>query len=138
MQFRKHSAGDAASGVWALFRDAPGLLRSGDLAADAAVFAGRGSEDWIAIGARTVERGGMPLFTTSAPVNAAWNRSQTGVSLEVDLSSPTSVEVQVNWAVTSISVDGLPVRHNEQGTRLRLPTLRKGEHHVWIATRAAL
>jgi hypothetical protein len=137
MQFGRRSDTPAPE-VWALFRSAPGKLRSGDMESDAAVFAGRGAESWIAIGAREVERAGMPLFTASVAANAAWSWSREGIALDLELSGETIIDLPPKEPVISISLDGLPVRHNEQNGRVRLPPLRQGEHHVWIATRAAL
>jgi hypothetical protein len=138
MQFRRRSTATASSDTWALFRDAPGELRSHGLASDASVFAGRGAESWIAIGVRTVQEGGEALFTASTTANAAWNRSPEGISLDLDLHAPAAIAVRAPGRIADVSVDGATVQYSEQSGRVQLSPLSQGEHHVRISTRAAL
>lgn len=154
MQFRRHSAAGSelqpieisnASGfsggtsdVWALFRKAPGELRFHGLTSDGAVFAGRGGENWIAIGMRSVGEGGGPLLTASTAVNAAWSRSAEGIMLNLYLNAPTAITVRAAGTIASVSVDGVASRYRTRNGNLELSSLPKGEHRVWISTRAAL
>ena len=135
MQFRRRSTPTASSDTWSLFRNAPGELRSHGLASDASVFAGRGADTWIAIGARSVQRGGEILFTATAAANAAWNRSASGLSLDLHLHLPTTITVRAPGRIADVSVDGAPVQYSEQNGRVQLSTLNQGEHRVRIFTR---
>ena len=138
MQFRKHSTATDTSGTWALFRDAPGELQSHGMASDSSVFAGRGARNWIAIAARTVQKGGEPLFKASNPADVAWDGGAKGIALDVRLHASTVIDVHSPSPVAGVSVDGAPVQYSEQSGRVQLSPLSQGEHRVWIAARTAL
>jgi hypothetical protein len=127
-----------AAGPWALFRNAPGTIQFHDLASDGSVFAGRGSADWLTVAARSVSLAGRRVFTADAASSAAWHRSSTGIELDLQLSAPTVITIDAAQQVTSVSVDGAPVRFQQQNGKLKLPSLKEGVHRVQIFTRAAL
>jgi len=127
------NASGFSGGVWALFRNAPrGDLRFGNLASDGSVFAGRSSQQWMTIGARSVRDGDQTLLTATAAVNAGWSRSQQDIVIDLHLHAPATITVGSSGK--AISVDGAPVIYREKDGRIELPSLAKGEHRVRISS----
>lgn len=133
-----NASGFSGVEVWALFRNGPGDLRFRNFESDGSVFAGRRADEWMAIGARSVRAYGTPLFTASAPTNAAWRSSKAGIDLDVRLDAPTSITVWAGGPVSAVFVDGAPANYRMHERAVELIQLDKGTHRVRIAARASL
>jgi len=128
----------AASDAWALFRTETGKdLAHGGLSSDGAVFAGRTSDHWIAIAARTVSHHRVKLLIADNPANVAWSASPEGIAIDLHLNSPGGLVFRAPRIASDIILDGKPVRVIQQNGYSKLPSLSRGDHHVWIAARAA-
>lgn len=126
-------AADAANGVPRIvFRSHSGILVLGGLSTDGEALARNSGDVNLALAAKDVEEDKRPFLRSDEPVDIVWQRSAATLDIHVFAAKKTTLQLAIENAPTTVTVDGkiVPVRY--QGTMVAVPLTGGEEHHLSV------